>query len=56
MFKAGRKRGGSKKQVIRTFFIRRNRNKTKMGGSAKKQLDKLQKMQREEERGRNVSQ
>ena len=57
MFKAGRKRGGSKKQVARDVlaYARRNRNKTKMGGSAKKQLDKLQKMlgaRRKEEKKR----
>ena len=57
MFKAGRKRGGSKKQVARDVlaYARRNRKKTKMGGKAKAQLDKLQRMlgaRRKEEKKR----
>ena len=57
MFKAGRKRGGSKKDVARDVlaYARRNRKRTKMGGKAKKQLDKLQAMlgaRRKEEKKR----
>tara|TARA_Y100000004_G_scaffold5149_1_gene6140 strand:+ start:194 stop:1303 length:1110 start_codon:yes stop_codon:yes gene_type:complete len=46
MTKAGRKFGGSKKQVARDVldYARDFRGKTKMGGSAKRQLDKLQDM------------
>ena len=57
MFRAGRKFGGSKKQAARDVlaYARRNRKKTKMGGTAKRQLAKLQQMlgrRRKEEKKR----
>ena len=61
MFKAGRKRGGSKKQVARDVlaYARRNRKKTKMGGKAKAQLKKLQQMlgakRREEKKRKSMT-
>ena len=57
MFRAGRKFGGTKKQAARDVlaYARRNRKKTKMGGTAKRQLAKLQQMlgrRRKEEKKR----